>query len=107
MMGERIPQDTVEPRLRPLRSDGLVPGFHENIASQVMTMFRWSLIATVTLTLALCSLDAFFIGVKVVAPADRLITERVIMMIVGASIVQIGAAMIAIVYAMFRATPKD
>lgn len=54
------------------------------------------------MTLVLASIDAVFIALSWIEPNERLITERVVLGIIGASIVQVGAGATAIVYSLFR-----
>ena len=80
--------------------------FSEKVASDILRLFTISVVSTLALTIALASVDALFIYKKVITPSDRLITGKVIMSIIAASIVQVGASAIAIVYALFK-TPRS
>lgn len=73
----------------------------EKVANDVFRLFRLSVAATSVLTIILAAVDTAFIYLGVIAPASRLITESVIMSVVGATIVQVGFASIAIVYSLF------
>jgi hypothetical protein len=78
----------------------------EDVADGVLRLFRISVIATVALTIALAAVDTIMIAANVIEPESRLVTEHVLMAIIGASVVQVGSAIIAIVYSLF-ARPKD
>ncbi|WP_100253093.1 hypothetical protein [Methylobacterium sp. UNC300MFChir4.1] len=62
---------------------------------------------TVLLTAALSAVDYVFIAYKLMAPSERLITEHVLMAIIGATIIQLGAVVAAIVYALFKLPPPE
>jgi hypothetical protein len=78
----------------------------ERVAKDVIRFLGFSLVITLFLTLALAAIDAYFIDYNIIEPAERLITERVVMAVIGATVVQVGAASIAIVYSLFG-QPKD
>lgn len=71
------------------------------MATEIIKLFKISVVATALLTGVLALVDTVFIATDVIEPADRLVNERVIMAIIGASIVQVGVAMVAIVYSLF------
>ena len=77
----------------------------ESIANQVLKLFRYSLIVTLIFSGVILATDLMFIAFKVVSPAERLMTERVVMTLIGASVVQVGAALAAIVFAVFKEPP--
>ena len=45
---------------------------------------------------------AAFIATKIIAPEQRLVTEKILMTFVTATVLQVGAAVAAIVYAVFN-----
>jgi hypothetical protein len=73
------------------------------VAEKVMQFFRVSLFSTIGLTIILSAVDAAFIFFKIITPVERLVNERVLMAIVGATIVQVGAATGTIVIFLFKA----
>ena len=87
----------------PLRKQWL----SEHVASEVLRLFRLSVVAIVALTIALAALDAWFLYKGVIDPSERLVTEKVLMAIIGASIIQVGAAFATIVLALFRKSEAD
>ena len=80
--------------------------FAEWIANRILRLFRISVISTVLLCVMLAGVDAWFIAQGWVKPSERLITEKVIIAIIGATIVQVGTATAAIVYSLFKQAPK-
>jgi hypothetical protein len=80
--------------------------FSERVADRILSLFKVSVLSTVTLSAALAAVDAWFIGAGWIEPAERLVTSGVIMSIIGASIVQVGAASAAIVYSVFKQSPR-
>lgn len=79
----------------------------ERIAKDIMRFMGVSLGVTLILTLALSAVDGFFIAFDLVDPTERLITENVVMAVIGATVVQVGAASIAIVYSLFGRPKGD
>jgi hypothetical protein len=78
----------------------------EQIATKVFGLFKLSVVSMWLVTAGLAIVDARFIAYEVVEPAERLITESVIMSVIGATIVQVGAASVAIVYSLFKTAPQ-
>ncbi len=74
----------------------------EKVAADVLALFKISVIAMTGLTILMAAVDAAFILLSVIKPTERLVTESVLMSVIGATIVQVGAASLAIVYALFR-----
>lgn len=74
---------------------------NEAIASDIIKLFRLSVTATAALTILLCIADYYAMIHYGLKASDRLVTERVLMAIIGSSVVQLGAATIAIVYSLF------
>jgi hypothetical protein len=74
----------------------------EHVAKRILTLFEISLIGTLAFAAILVLIDAFFIFFKVINPAERLMTEKVIMTFVTATVVEVGAALAAIVFAVFK-----
>ncbi|MBX9926906.1 MAG: hypothetical protein K2Y05_11150 [Hyphomicrobiaceae bacterium] len=83
------------------------PDLRESIATQVLTLFRYSLLGTLAFAAVILATDLFFIWTNVIAPADRLMTERVLITLIGATVVQVGAALAAIVFAVFKTPPPS
>lgn len=80
--------------------------FREEVAAKVLSLFRVSVIVTVALTALLAASDAVMIWCNVIEPGERLISGNVVLALIGASVVELGAALGTIVVALFRA-PKD
>lgn len=59
----------------------------------LLKISTWSILA---LTFVLAALDAWFIYNGKLQPADRLVTEKVLMAVVAGSIAQVGAASLAL-----------
>lgn len=76
--------------------------FTEQVAERILALFKISVLSTVGLCFAFAAIDALFIALGWVEPNERLVTERILMSIIGASIVQVGAASLAIVYSLFK-----
>ena len=77
------------------------------VANKIITSLTWSLGITWLLTFALAIIDTFFVLNNVIDPTERLITENVVMAVIGATVVQVGAASIAIVYSLFGRPKGD
>lgn len=77
----------------------------ELVATEVLRLFRYSLQGTLAFAAVLTLIDAAFILIKVITPDQRLMTERIIMTFITATVVQVGAALAAIVFAVFKAEP--
>lgn len=78
----------------------------ESVATDIISLFKLSVTSTVIMTLFLCAVDYYAILFHSLRPADRLISEKVLLAIIGSSVVQLGAAAGAIVYSLFR-QPKQ
>ena len=74
----------------------------DRIATQVLRLFAISLIGTLAFAGVLVVVDSAFIYLKTITPEQRLVTERVVMTFVTATVVQVGTAVAAIVYAVFK-----
>jgi hypothetical protein len=84
------------------------PTLRETIATRVLDLFRVSVIWTLLFAGALLFIDALFIFFKAITPEQRLMTEKIVMTFVSATIVQVGAAIAAITLAVFKTEPgKD
>jgi hypothetical protein len=81
--------------------------FAEQVGARILSLFKISVISTVGLCFALAAVDAWFILGDKIEPAERLVTEKVLIAIIGASIVQVGAASVAIVYSLFKQSSAD
>ena len=77
----------------------------ELVATEVLRLFRYSLQGTLAFAAVLTLIDAGFILFKIIMPDQRLMTERIIMTFITATVVQVGAALAAIVFAVFKAEP--
>lgn len=81
--------------------------FTERIADRILRLFTISVISTVLLCTIIAGIDAWFIAEGWIKPSERLITEKVIISIIGATIVQVGTAAAAIVYSLFKNLPSN
>lgn len=81
------------------------PSLRERIAGRVLTLFSVSLFATLGLVALLSLGDFIMIWRGIIEPADRLVTQPVLMSMIAATIVELGAALTTIVIAVFK-TPK-
>ena len=72
------------------------------MTTRVLDLFGISLIGTLTFAAILVMIDVVFILLKVITPAERLMTQQVVMTFVTATVVQVGAALAAIVFAVFK-----
>ncbi|KOX55120.1 hypothetical protein ADL19_13560 [Streptomyces purpurogeneiscleroticus] len=79
----------------------------EQISSRLITLFGWSVGCTWALALILAAADYTFIGRGWMAAADRLVTEKVLLAIIAATIAQLGAVVAGIIYAVFKSPPPD
>ena len=78
------------------------PTLKELIATRVLNLFSVSLIGTLSFAGLLVLVDSVFIFAKVITPEQRLVSEKVVMTFVTATVVQVGAALAAIVLAVFK-----
>ena len=78
------------------------PSLKELIAARVLSLFSVSLLGTLGFAAFLVVVDSLFIFLHTITPEQRLVTERVVMTFVTATVVQVGAAVVAIVYAVFK-----
>lgn len=76
--------------------------FTKQVARWIMQLFAFSTIVVVVLVTALALVDVYLIMQNHIEPADRLITESVIMTVIAATFVQVGAAAFAIVRSVFK-----
>ena len=67
-----------------------------------MKLFGINVITTAGLTLLLAAVDAVFIYLGKITPDQRLVSEKVFMAIVGATTIQLGLGIGAIVTALFK-----
>ena len=77
------------------------------VATRVLNLFTWSLLGTLAFAALLVLIDAIFIATKIIVPDQRLMTERIIMTFVTATVVQVGAAIAAIVFSVFKTNSND
>ena len=71
------------------------------VAAEILTLFRWSVGSTVAITMVLVIIDALMVSFHVIKPEERLIGESILLALIGASVVQVGAASAAIAYGLF------
>jgi hypothetical protein len=74
----------------------------KEVARWILFLFGISTLAMIGLVVALSLIDVDLIEKHIVKPGERLITEAVIMSVIGATIVQVGAAAFAIVSSVFK-----
>lgn len=74
------------------------------VTVEVLTLFKLSLLGTLVAGGCLVLVDAVFVLFKVIQPDQRLVSERIIMTFVTATVVQVGTAFGAIVFAVFKAS---
>ncbi len=78
------------------------PTLREVVATRVLDLFSLSLMGTLAFAAFLVIIDAGFILWKVIKPDERLMTPAIIMTFVTATVVQVGAAIAAIVLSVFK-----
>lgn len=78
----------------------------EYVVREVLSFFKMSLSYTLYGAACLLLIDSCFILFKIIQPSQRLMTESVVMTFISATVVQVGAALGAIVIAVFK-TPND
>jgi hypothetical protein len=83
------------------------PSLRQMVAQRVLSLFHWSLVGTLCFAAMLVLIDALFIWSKVITPEQRLMTQNIITIFVTATVVQVGAALAAIVYAVFKTENPD
>jgi hypothetical protein len=83
------------------------PSLKEMVATRVLSLFSYSLLGTLAFAALLVLIDALFIYMETIRPEQRLMTERIIMTFVTATVVQVGAAIAAIVFAVFKTNDAD
>lgn len=74
----------------------------EHVAKALVRLFGINVIGTVALTVILSLVDAVFIWNSKISAGERLISEKVFMTIVGATTIQLGVGIGAIVAALFK-----
>lgn len=74
----------------------------EHVAKSLVKLFGINVVTTAGLTLFLALVDAAFIYLGKITPDQRLVSEKVFMAIVGATTVQLGLGIGAIVTALFK-----
>jgi hypothetical protein len=83
------------------------PSLRDRVAEQVLSLFKVSLLTTLGSAALIVVIDYVFIFNKVITPDQRLMTEKVLMTLIGATVVQVGAALAAIVFAVFKTGPPN
>ena len=76
--------------------------FSEEVGRTVLKLFNISTITMASLVVILALIDEAFILNDIIQPDERLITEAVVMSVIGATIIQVGAASFAIVSSLFK-----
>jgi hypothetical protein len=72
----------------------------ETVASEIFAIFKRANTVTFVLVAVLCIVDVVFLSIPVAA-YQRLITSEVIITLIGATVVQAGAAAFAIAVSLF------
>lgn len=71
----------------------------ETVAGQIIGIFKWANIATISLVILFAAVDIFFL---LKDPSyHRLVTSEVLETLIGATVVQVGAAALAIAISLF------
>ena len=78
----------------------------DRVAREIITIFKWANIATIGLVIGFAIVDLIFLWLRVDA-FERLITSEVIMALIGATVVQAGAAALAIAVSLFPRVRND
>ena len=78
------------------------PDLRTMVATDVLKLFKWSLLGTLASSGVILIVDEVFIIYKFISPEQRLLSEKVLMTLNGATVVQVGAALAAIVFAVFK-----
>lgn len=78
------------------------PDLRTLVTTKVLELFKWSLLGTLASSGIILIVDEVYILVKLITPEQRLLSEKVLMTLIGATVVQVGAALAAIVYAVFK-----
>jgi hypothetical protein len=78
------------------------PDLRTMVATDVLKLFKWSLLGTLASSGVILIVDEVFIIYKLITPEQRLLSEKVLMTLIGATVVQVGAALAAIVFAVFK-----
>ena len=78
------------------------PSLRDRVATKVLALFKVSLIGTLVSAAVILVIDEAYIYQKIITPEQRLLSEKVLMTLIGATVVQIGAALAAIVFAVFK-----
>lgn len=103
---EQAPRDLGKRSVNLSKKEGEVhierPTLKEEVARGVMKLFTISLYSTLAFAGVLVLIDAMFIAIGVIKPEQRLMTENIVMTFVTATVVQVGAAIGAIVFAVFK-----
>ena len=87
---------------------GLSPTpFHEEVAGEILRLFKLAVLFTAILTVILVGIDTVEMWNGIIHPAERLVTEKVLLALIGATVVQVGATSAAIVYSLFKAKKAD
>jgi uncharacterized membrane protein len=84
----------------------VTPLFKEGVATKVLWVFIVSVAVTGAMSIGLAVSDACMIWHGIIEPSERLISEKVVMALIGATIVQLGAALATIILALFKNPTK-
>ena len=79
----------------------------KQITPWVLALFGISTLVVMGLVVWLAKTDIGMIEQKLIKPNERLITENVIMTVIGATFVQLGTAAFLIVQSVFRFKPSE
>jgi hypothetical protein len=94
--------DTVELSAQAVEVSIQKLSLREQVTTGVLALFKFSLIGTLVATVLIGVIDHLFIGLKIITSEQRLLSERVLMTLIAATVVQVGAALAAIVFAVFK-----
>lgn len=77
----------------------------DKYASEIVGPFKNANVIVLFSVAALALIDFYLVLGKVISPADRLVSSEVIMALVGATTVQLGASMLVVAKGLFQ--PKN
>jgi hypothetical protein len=69
------------------------PTLQDRVADEVLKLFRYSLWGTLVFAGIILLFDEGFVSLGVIKPDQRLLSEKVLMTLIGATVVQVGAAL--------------
>lgn len=74
----------------------------EEVAGEILALLKYSVISTWLAIFLIFFVDVYFIGRGEPADYERLVSHEVLLSVIGATVVQVGAAAFAIVNAQFK-----